>query len=285
MCAIRRNDEVVVEKEYITTKFAKEAVGFIDRNKDKPFLLYVPFSAPHTPFQATKEYYDMFSHVQDKNKRVYYAMIKAMDDAVGMVMNKLKKEGLEENTIVFFVSDNGPATYTYATDNHPLKGGKVTNFEGGLNIPFMMQWKKKLPGNQVVNKLAMTPDIFTTVLTHAGVPLPEDRKIDGIDLVSSVLDTVSSQQRSALFWRSGYNKSVRKDNWKLILDTKNKKTLLYDLQSDREEKFNLAADNPTLVRELKDEIRNWEKGLSDPLWPRIMDFHVEIDGETYQFAM
>ena len=135
--AIRENDKVVSEKEYLTFGLVNKAKEFITQNSKDQFFLYLSFNAPHVPFQAPQKYYDQFAHIEDENRRVYLAMIKALDDAIGDFMNHLRAEGLEENTIVYFISDNGGASYTGATENGPLKGGKLTHFEGGINVPFM----------------------------------------------------------------------------------------------------------------------------------------------------
>jgi arylsulfatase A-like enzyme len=136
-CAIRWNNEVIEEKYYLTDRIAEEANTFITAHAKEPFFLYVPFLAPHTPFQATKAYYDKLGHIKDRNQRVYNAMILQLDDAVGSIIRHLEQQGLAQNTLIFFMSDNGGAHYTHATDNAPHKGGKFTNFEGGLNVPFM----------------------------------------------------------------------------------------------------------------------------------------------------
>ncbi len=285
-CAIYRNDEVVVEREYITKKFAKEAVAFIDQYKDEPFLLYLPFNAPHTPFQALKEDYDAFAHVEDENKRVYYAMIKSLDDAVGRIMNKLEEENLLENTLIFFLSDNGGASYTLATDNHPLKGGKVTNFEGGINIPFMMQWKGKILPGQTFDQPVSSMDIFATAAAVSGSKLPDDRPIDGINL----LPYVAGEQKEgipheALFWRSGYNYAIRKGDWKLILNKKDGKHRLYNLRQDKEERDNVYHENPNVVNDLLFALDEWSASLIDPRWPRIMDWQYQDGDEVIHFAM
>src|SRR5262249_16282683 len=131
-CVLRRNDEPVDEALYLTERLAKESSAFIRASKDQdaPFFLYVPFNAPHTPFQVPRAYYDRFAKEPDANKRVYLGMIAALDDAVGEILTALRDSQLEEQTLVFFLSDNGGATYTHATDNAPLRGGKFTNFEG-----------------------------------------------------------------------------------------------------------------------------------------------------------
>ncbi|MEM7550149.1 MAG: sulfatase-like hydrolase/transferase [Bacteroidota bacterium] len=284
-CAIYRNEEVVEEKEYITKKFAKEAVQFIEDNKEDPFLLYLPFNAPHTPFQATKEDYEAFSHIEDKNKRVYYAMIKALDDAVGKITSKIKSSGLEENTLIVFLSDNGGATYTEATDNQPLKGGKVTNFEGGINIPFMMQWKGNIPEGMVYRKPVISLDLFRTASELAGVPMPSDRAIDGVNLVPYINGEKSDEPHEALYWKAGYNHAIRKGDWKLILNDKDQRTVLYNLLSDKNETTNVASSNPDVVEELKSDLRSWEKDLENPAWPRIMDWQFKTGNEVHHFAM
>lgn len=275
--AIRRNDVIIEEKEYVTTKIAKEAINFIDRNKENPFFLYVPFNAPHTPFQVTKEYFDQFSHIQDRNKRVYYAMIKALDDAVGMILQKLKEDGLEENTIIFFASDNGGAVYTQATTNAPLKGGKISPFEGGLNVPLMIQWKTQIPSGLVYQHLVNVMDFFKTAVDLAQVNLPTDRTYDGVNLIPFITGKVKEKPHPALYWRSPSCKAIRKDNWKLI--TNRGEVLLYNMADDKEEKQNLAQQYPDVVQELMQAIAHWEKGLISPLWPQIMDYRFVISKE------
>ena len=283
-CAIYRNDKLIIEDQYLTDRIADEAVQYIDQNKEDPFFLYVPFSAPHTPFQAKKEYYDKFSHIQDRNKRVYYAMIAALDDGVGRIMDKLRDESLEENTIVFFLSDNGGATYTKATSNEPLKGGKVSNFEGGINIPFMVQWKGQIPPGQVIDDPVISLDIFATAAALANSDLPEDRIYDGVNLMPSLLGE-APPPHEALYWRSGYNKAIRKGPWKLILNARDETTFLYNLDNDKEESSNITSTNQQVITDLMKDLDKWEDGLTDPLWPRIMDYRFEENGEVYYFAM
>lgn len=284
-CAIRRNHEVIEEPEYLTFRIAEEANRFLEENRERPFFLYVPFSAPHTPFQAPEEYYDRFSHVKDKNKRVYYAMIAALDDGVGMIMEKLSELGLEENTLVMFASDNGGATYTEATENAPLKGGKFMNFEGGVNVPAMLRWKGTIDEGKKYSHMVTLLDFFSTAAGAVGVPLPGDRVIDGKDLLPYLRGEKENPPHRALFWRAAYSKAVRSGPWKLIIDEKNGRELLYNLEDDKVEKRNLAERRPEVVGRLKGLLEEWEKGLTGPLWPRVMDFRVEIDGVEYEFAL
>lgn len=286
-CAIRRNDQVIQEDTYLTTKIAQETNQWIKEHQEEPFFVYVPFSAPHTPFQATQEYYDQYAHIQSPKKRIYYAMIHALDDAVGSIMNNLKELGLEENTLVVFLSDNGGATYTGAADNSPLKGGKFTNFEGGIRVPFMMQWKGKLPAGKSYEKPVSALDIFATTTQVAQVQLPEDREFDGVNLMPYLLDTAYQNQvpHPALYWRSEYHKAIRKGEWKLIQDDLANQTVLYHIPTDKEETNNQAAQHPAVVKSLQQDLQNWEKQLMNPRWPRVMDYEIQAGEAVYYFPL
>ena len=282
--AITRNGQVIEDEGYLTDRIAEESVSFIEEYKDQPFLLYVPFNAPHTPFQVTRKYYDRFPGIADHNKRVYYAMISALDDAVGMITQKIKEEKLEENTLIFFLSDNGGATYTQATTNHPLKGGKMSDFEGGLNIPLMMKWQGHIEGGTVYSKPISSLDIFSTACAAAGIITPKDRLYDGVDLIPFVNGQVGDEPHKAIFWRAEYNKIMRKGKWKLIMNDLSGYQLLYNLESDKIESKNLSSQYPEIVSELKADFNNWSSTLAQPLWPRIMDYEYTIDGEVYTFS-
>ncbi len=283
-CAIRRNEEVIEEKGYLTTRLAEEAAAFIRENQESPFMLYVPFSAPHTPFQAPQAYVERFKHVADPNKRVYYAMIQALDDAVGTIVNTIDSLGLGDNTLIFFASDNGGATYTHATDNAPLKAGKMSLFEGGINVPFLARWTGTIPASTTFRDPVSLLDIFTTSALAAGCPLPTDREYDGLDLMPFLTGAKEGPPHNALYWRSVFNRAIRQGPWKLIRDNRANLTMLYNLETDKEEKINRAEEHPETVRRLERMIREWEEGLQEPLWPNLMNFKVEVDGETYFFA-
>ncbi|RZJ51135.1 MAG: sulfatase [Chryseobacterium sp.] len=276
---IRRDSTIIDEKAYLTEKFADEAEAFIDKNKNKPFLLYVPFNAPHTPFQVRKKYYDRFPNVKDENKRVYFAMISALDDAIGRIREKVRKEGLEENTLIFFASDNGGADYTFATTNAPLKGGKFSHFEGGINVPFALSWKGKIKPNTVYKTPVSSLDIFSTIAAAIHSDLPKDRVYDGVDLVSYVNENKEAHKN--LYWRSGDAKAIRSGNWKLIISGKTHERWLYDLSKDKFEKTDLAAKNPQKVNELELALQSWEKGLVKPLWPNLMHYEFDFGKQKY----
>lgn len=181
--AVLRNGKKIREERYLTFAIRDEAVEFMARNKEHPFFLYLAFNAPHVPFQAPRAYYEMHADTEDENKRVYYSMIHALDDAIGDLMQKMELLGLEENTLIYLISDNGGASYTKATDNGPYKGGKLTMFEGGVNVPFVMKWKGSLPEGMVYPNPVSSLDIFATSAAVAECPLPGDRVYDGVNLI------------------------------------------------------------------------------------------------------
>ncbi len=278
---IRRNDEIIQENGYLTDRIAGEATDFIDRNRAKPFVLYVPFNAPHTPFQVPTAYYNRFSEERDETKRVYHAMISALDDAVGEIVKKVRDAGLEENTLLVFASDNGGATYTRATTNAPLKGGKLTQFEGGINVPFLMSWKGTIPPGTVYREPVSTLDVFTTIAANTHAPLPQDRPYDGVDLVAKVLRHEPAHE--ALFWRSGSAKAVRKGDWKLVVSGKSGKMWLYNLATDKSELTDLAKEHPEIVAGLEAALKEWEKGMIDPLWPSPARNELRFGDDLYVF--
>jgi arylsulfatase A-like enzyme len=280
-CAIRRNHDVIEEKFYLTDRIAEEANDFMEQHQDEPFFLYVPFLAPHTPFQATSAYFDKLDHIKDRNKRVYNAMIWQLDDAVGSIMQKLEELDLTKNTLVIFMSDNGGATYTNATDNAPLKGGKFTNFEGGLNIPFMMSWAGQLDSGMVSSNPVIATDVFSTVASLLGLT-KFPKQLDGQNLFEA---SGSIQFERDLFWRSGYNKAVRSGNWKLVKDELSDLTVLYDLDSDKNETTDLSEQYPDTVEQLLQLHKEWEMGTVNPSWPRVMDFTFHAEDGDFRFPL
>jgi arylsulfatase A-like enzyme len=288
--AIRVNDQIIDEQGYLTDRIAEEAVRFLNEHTSQPFFLCVPFSAPHVPYQAQRQYYDAFTDIEDETVRVYRAMIKNLDDAVGCLTETILSLGLERDTLIVFASDNGGAFHTGATDNAPLKGGKFTNFEGGLNVPFLLRWDGVLPKGRRYSRPVSLMDVFTTAAAAASVPLPADRPYDGVDLRPFLLGALGAGEQGdtphrTLFWRSLYNKAVRKGAWKLILNERSGQILLYNLVYDRGEKVNLAPRYPEIVEELLDELKKWEQPLKPPSWPRVMDVELIIDGRAYRFAI
>ena len=283
--AILENGKVVREDQYLTYAFRDRMKQYIEEHKDEPFFLYAAFNAPHVPFQAPIDYYCRYAHIEDDNKRVYYSMISALDDAIGEVHQTIKDAGIEENTLIFLLSDNGGASYTHATDNGPLKGGKLTQFEGGINVPFMMKWKGTLPEGMRYQHPVSSTDIFATSVAAVGGSLPSDREYDGVDLLPYVTGAAEGVPHQTLFWRADHIWAIRDGKFKLILSTRDGWAELYDLEVDKPEQINLKEQMPELYKKLREEHQQWqdENLHRKPMWPRIMDKRFVLDGKEYLF--
>jgi len=281
--AIKEGRAVVNDTGYLTFSFARKAIGFIEQNKAGPFFLTLSFNAPHDPFQVPTAYFNRLQHVKDTVKRVYYGMIEALDDAVGAVLKKLEAEGLDQNTLVFFISDNGGATYTRATDNAPLKGGKCTHFEGGITVPFFIRFPGRMKSGSVYPYPVSSLDIFSTIAAASGAELPNDRVFDGVNLLP-FLDDRSKRPHEFFYWRSGYSKAIRKGDWKLYINEKNRITYLYNLTEDPEETKDRSGEFPARVNELRKALTEWEKkNAIDPKWPSTADVLIDVRGKQYRF--
>ncbi len=261
---IQRGRETVKTKEYLTDVFNREAVEFIDRHKAKPFFLYLPYNAPHTPMQAPKKYLDRFGDIADKKRRTYAAMVSAVDDGVGMILAKLKELKLDKDTLVIFLSDNGGPHSSNGSSNKPLNGGKSSMFEGGVRVPFAMQWSGTIKAGSVYNEPVISLDILPTAAAIGGAKPPKGRKIDGVNLMPYLGGKKAGRPHEILFWRRAKDYAARKGDWKLI---KKKDTWrLYNLATDLGEKKDVAAQNPKVVAELKGALTKWESEMVDPKW-------------------
>lgn len=263
---------------YMTDYLADQAVRAIDANKNRPFFLYLAFNAPHTPLQATREDYDALAHIENHTLRVYGAMIRALDRGVGKVLDALRANGLDENTLVLFTSDNGGANYIGLPDiNAPYRGWKLTFFEGGVRTPFFARWPKVLPAGQKVETPVGHVDLFATAAAAAGGELPKDRVIDGVDLVALARGEKQAKQHEALFWRSGHYRAVRVGDWKLQISERPPKTWLFDLKNDPTERTNVADARPDKVRELTAVLQRYDGEMVKPIWPALIEGPTAID--------
>ena len=281
--AIREGRTIVKDTGYLTFSFANKGIEFVERHKAGPFFLTLSFNAPHDPFQVPKKYFDRIHGVADTVKRVYYGMIEALDDAVGDVLKKIEAEGLINNTMIFFISDNGGATYTRATDNAPLRGGKCTHFEGGLSVPFFIKYPAEVNAGQVYNNAVSALDIFSTIAAVSGAVLAIDRVYDGVNLLP-FCKASAGVPHDEFFWRSGYSKAYRKGDWKLYVNEKNKVHYLFNIAEDREEDNDLSASRPDKLKELIEALHKWEKkNTIKPLWPSAADVMIEVRGKRFRF--
>jgi arylsulfatase A-like enzyme len=281
--AIRKNDKIIKEKRYLTDAIKEEAVEFMALHTKEPFFLYVAFNAAHVPFQAPRYYYELYEDTPDENKRVYYAMISALDDAIGEMMEKLRMLGLEDNTIIYLISDNGGALYTKATDNKPYKGGKLTMFEGGVNVPFFMRWKGRIPAGIVYQNPVSAMDIFTTTVRLAECRLPDDRVYDGIDLLPYLTGEAVGFPHDVFYWKADHINAMRSGGWKYLQSIRDGWIELYNIGEDKYEKIDLRNVRPEVLDQLQKRFEEWLKDIPPPLWPRIMDYKIVIDGKEYLF--
>jgi len=279
---IFRNYESIDEKEHLTDAITRESIAFIRQHKDQPFFLFASYNAPHTPLQAPDEYVAMFSDEPDPVKRVYYAMIKQLDDAVGRLTGELEKQEIIENTLVIFLSDNGGATYTYTTDNGPLQGGKITDFEGGIRVPFFMSWPVRIAAGSIFKRPVSAIDILPTIAAATGYPLPEVRQVDGKNLLT-YLNNDSLVAHHELFWQRGSTRAIRSGDWKVIWNAEFGDTLLFNINDDPNETTNLFQPEKKLARDLIGIHDNWSKSLHKPLWPSVVHFREEVNGDWIYF--
>jgi arylsulfatase A-like enzyme len=311
---ITRNGVVVDEIEYQTDALTREALGFIDRNKDQPFFLYLAYHAPHKPLQATKKYYDRFPEITHRSQRIYAGMISAMDDGVGAVVAKLKAEGLDRDTLIFFLSDNGvPVAVRGIGSNAPFTGFKRTHFDGGVRVPFMVSWPGRVPAGQVDDRTVSSLDIFPTAAALAGAPLPADRPYDGVDLMPFLTGRRADVPNPTLYWRAGATFAIRDGKWKLIdmnkapptaepsggrlfkpgpedpaslppyPPTYGRHAMLFDRTEGPAETHNLAAEQPHLVDDLKAKLAKWNQQLVPSQWTSRTQSYEEYDGVVLHF--
>ena len=263
------------KSEYLTDLFTKKAVSYIKENKDRPFFLHLSHMAPHGPFQAQRKYYEMFDHIEDHNKRVYYAMIKNLDDSVGEIKKTLEREGILDNTLIIFTSDNGGATYTRATNNSPYIGGKMSNFEGGTVVPMMIQWNNKIKPQKNYTHMVSLLDIVPTILDAVESPSLVN-KYDGVSLLP-FFKSEDKKPHDELFWKTGYVKSIVSGNYKLHINEKENFKFLINLTDDPGEQNNLISVYPEKAKELTLKINDWSKDLQQPKWDSNADVSIPID--------
>ena len=264
--------------KYLTDYFTDEAVTAIKRNKNQPFFLYLAHWGVHTPLQASKADYDALPNIPDHRRRVYAAMVKSIDRSVGRVLQTLREEGLDDNTIVIFTSDNGAPGYIGIPEvNQPYRGWKLTQFEGGVHVPYVAKWPGHIRAGTQYKQPVSNIDILPTVVAAAGGSLPTDRVIDGVNLLPFLGKNATQQPQRSLFWRDGPYRTVQDGGWKLIVSERPKKDWLFNLTDDPTEKLNLAATQPQKLAQLKAVLQAHHANMPAPLWSSFIELPVAID--------
>jgi len=262
---LMRDNGRVYEKEYLTDALSREAVSFIERKADTPFFMYLAYNAPHAPLQATEKYLKRFSHIKNKKRRIYAAMVSAVDDGVGRVLDKLEELDISDNTLVFFLSDNGGPERKNGSDNGILRDGKGSLYEGGIHVPFAVQWPGHIPVGQVYEKSVSSLDIFATAVAYAKA-IPKN-KLDGVNLVPYINGKKEGEPHKQLFWRKYDQKdfAIRSGNHKLV-KYKSDTAEIYNLKEDISESNSLALTEANHYSELKSEYQFWEDVMKDPVF-------------------
>lgn len=248
---IVRCSQPVAEATYLTDAWTREAVDFIGRHRDKPFFLYVAHNAVHSPLQASNACLKEFSHIDDVQRRIFAAMLRSLDNSVGSVIEKVREEGLEKDTLIVFLSDNGGPTRELTSSNLPLRGEKGQVYEGGIRVPFMMAWPGQLPEGKVYHQPVSSVDLYATALTIAGAE--QKQKSDGVNLMPYLLGANSARPHEILYWRQGSKTAVRVGDWKLVRHGRKNSPgpwELYHLADDISETKDLAAEQSSKLQEL-----------------------------------
>jgi arylsulfatase A-like enzyme len=259
--AIEHNGKQVAFDGYLTDVLGEKAIEFVAKESTAPFFLYLSFTAPHGPMHATEADLERFAHIDNKKRRTYAAMIWAMDRAIGSVMDQLKATGQDENTIVWFLSDNGGATNN-GSINLPLAGHKGIKFEGGIRVPFLMRWTKHFDKGRTFDAMVSAMDIFATSLAAAG---GEALPLDGVDLIPHLNGESEDAPHEELFWHKLWFSAMRDGPWKLI-HVQDYGDALYNLAEDQGESRNLAAVHPTRLNEMRQRLDQWKDEMEEPRW-------------------
>ena len=272
--------------EYLTDYYTKNAVEVIEKNRNRPFFLYLGHWAIHNPLQSLKSDYDLHSDSGNHGLSVYSGMIEALDRSVGKIVKSLEDNGLTENTLIIFTSDNGGAGYIELPDiNQPYRGWKLTHFEGGMHVPFMAKWPSEISKGTRYDKPIHHTDIFHTIAAAVGAKVPDDRKLDGVDLMPFVKGVNKSVPHETLFWREGHHQTVLHEGWKLIKSGRINKRWLFNLKEDPLEKINLVKENQSKVSELEVLLAKHNAEQAETLWPSVMESPQLIDkhgGQEYE---
>lgn len=293
---ILENEQPQIVEGYLTDVFGDAAIRFIEENKAGPFFLYLSFNAPHGPLQAPEEYIERFTHLCNGPmlisssypgvgnvkypRRIYAAMVSALDDAIGRVLQNLRDNGLEENTLIYFLSDNGGPVYDTGCSNGPLRGMKGNVLEGGIRVLFAVQWKAFIPAGQIVNTPVTALDLLPTALAAAGEEIPAG--LDGVNLLP-LLGAGQPLPERSLYWRFPFPSwmyhtwwAVRHGDRKLVYEpsitprggfTGDEGQMgLYNLMRDIHEENDLSVQNPGIRQELQEKFDAWNASLPPEHW-------------------
>ena len=267
---------------HLTDYLTNEAVKVIEKNKNRPFFLYLAYWAVHSPLQAKKEDYEKLSFIENHDERVLASMVMTVDRGVGKIRDVLKKNNIDDNTIIIFTSDNGAPGYIGLPDlNKPYRGWKLTHFEGGVHVPFIVSYPNKIPKGTTYNGRVSNLDILSTVASVAGVDINrndlKEIEFDGVNVLPYLIGENEGEPQRVLFNKSGNYSFLIKDGWKLQVDLVQNKKWLYNLKEDPTEQINLIKSDLEKLNELEKILNKKLSEQVKPIWPSLLDWPIFID--------
>ncbi len=281
--AILRGETPVPESRYLTDAIAEEGIAFMQPQNNQPFFAMLSFSAPHAPWQAPGSLYDSLNHIADHHLRVYAAMVLSLDRAVGRVLAHIEDNGLMDHTLIVFTSDNGIAAYNGHLDPAPHRGGKFSFFEGGINVPMLMCWPGVINAGQTVDRISCHLDLAATMAAAAGADTAD--RMDGLNLLPMLEKDGLTIPPQPLFWRAGYNRAVRAEQYKAVIDDSTQTIFLYDLATDPGEQNNRVKELQEITKALQSDLLKWEQHMLPPAWPHVINYRMVVDGQTVFFGI
>jgi len=250
---------------YITDDVGDECADFILRHRDKPFFLFASFNAPHTPMQATEHDLELYKHIKNEKRRTYAAMVHRLDINIGKIVYALQKSGLSENTLIVFISDNGGPVDSNASINAPFNGQKGILLEGGIHVPYIMNWPETLPKRSVYNYPVSSLDIAPTFVELASGGSDEHDIFDGVNLLPFMNMENESIPHQDLKWRFTISAAIRNGEWKLIR-LPDRLPMLYHLPTDISEQENVALENLEITEQMLKQLGDWDVSLPHPVF-------------------
>ncbi len=267
---------------HLTDYLTDEAVKVIEKNKNRPFFLYLAYWAVHSPLQAKKEDYEKLSFIKNHEERVLASMVMTVDRGVGKIRDVLKENNMDDDTIIIFTSDNGAPGYIGLPNlNKPYRGWKLTHFEGGVHVPFIVSYPNKIPKGSAYNGRVSNLDIFSTVASLAGIDINrndlQEIELDGVNILPYLSGEKEGEPDRVLFNKSGDYSFLIKDGWKLQVDLIQNKKWLYNLNEDPTEQINLIESYPEKLNEFEKILNEKLSEQVKPIWPSLLDWPIFID--------
>ena len=260
------NGKRIKTSKYLTEELSDNAVKFIDENSDDPFFLYLSYNAPHTPLQATEKDLKRNMHIEKEKRRTYAAMVTSLDDGVGLILDKLEEKNISDNTIVVFLSDNGGVEWYNHSDNGILRGGKGEFFEGGIRVPFVMQWPNVIPKGSVYDKPIIALDLFATAASVANAEKYVKGEIDGVNLIPYITGENNKSPHNFLYWQNRDKDIdvIRGERYKYL--RMGEEEYIFDLKNDISEEDNIISSSKDIYDDLKSNFKEWDKVMINPVF-------------------